>query len=80
MSKLTIKQAVINVCNKMTPGEKLLGYQLYDLVIHELRMAGVTKRPLDGTVLRAFRNVRDLCDMESFHSVSEYRKKANNSP
>jgi len=72
---MTIKQAVINVCNAMTPGQKLLGYQFYDKVIDELIRNGSKQRPLSDTVLRRFREVREVCGMESHHSVSEYRKK-----
>lgn len=72
---MTIKQAVINVCNRMYPGQTLLGYQFYDRVLLELKMAGNTNRPLSDTVLRRFREVRELCDMESQQSVSEYTKK-----
>ena len=72
---ITIKQAVINVCAKMYPGQTLLGYQFYDKVLLELKMAGNTNRPLSDTVLRRFREVRELCGMESSQSVSEYTKK-----
>lgn len=72
---MTIKQAVINVCNRLNAGDKLLGYQLYDRVLLELHLAGNTNRPLSDTVLRRFREVRELCDMESHPSVSEYTKK-----
>ena len=72
---ITIKQAVINVCNRMYPGQTLLGYQFYDHVLLELKNAGNTNRPLSDTVLRRFREVRELCDMESSQSVSEYTKK-----
>ena len=71
---ITIKQAVINVCNRMHPGQTLLGYQFYDKVLLELKMAGNTNRPLSDTVLRRFREVRELCDMESSQSVSEYTR------
>ena len=76
MAKLTIRQAVINVADAMTPGETLLGYEFYNRVLRELMLAGNKNRPLDGTVLRALRDVRDICGIESKHSVSEYRKKS----
>ena len=72
---ITIKQAVINVCNLMEPGQTLLGYQFYEHVLFELKMAGNTNRPLSDTVLRRFREVRDLCGMESSQSVSKYTKR-----
>ncbi len=72
---ITIKQAVINVCTKMYHGQTLLGYQFYDKVLLELKMAGNTNRPLSDTVLRRFREVRELCGMENSQSVSEYTKK-----
>lgn len=72
---MTIKQAVINVCNGMNPGQTLLGYQFYDRVLLELKMAGNTNRPLSDTVLRRFREVRGLCGMESQQSISVYTKK-----
>lgn len=75
MKEITIKQAVINVCENLDPGSTLLGYQLYNKVIHELRKAGNTNKPLSDTVLRRFREVRDLCGMESYISVSKYHKK-----
>jgi hypothetical protein len=73
--KMTIKQAVINVCNAMYPGEKILGYELYERVLAELWRSGNFNRPLSDTVLRRFREVRDLCGMESHPSISEYTKK-----
>lgn len=72
---LTVKQAVINVCNRMEPGEEVLGYQLYNRVLRELAFSGSKRVPLSDTVLRRFREVRELCDMESQISVSKYRKK-----
>lgn len=73
--KITIKQAVINVCERMAPGEELLGYQFCDRVQNELWINGSRARPLSGTILRAYRSVRDQCSMESKHAVSKYRKK-----
>lgn len=73
--KLSIRQAVINVCNRLEEGEVLLGYQLYNRVLGELRASGSKKRPLSGTVLRQYRVVRELCGMESKIGVSEYKKK-----
>lgn len=72
---MTIKRAVINVCNAMYPGEKILGYELYERVLAELWRSGNTNRPLSDTVLRRFREVRDLCGMESHPSISVYIKK-----
>ena len=72
---MTIKRAVINVCNRMYPGEKILGYELYDRVLSELWRSGNTNRPLSDTVLRRFREVRGLCGMESQQSISVYTKK-----
>jgi hypothetical protein len=73
---MTIKQAVINVCNRMYPGEMLLGYELYERVLVELHCAGNTNKPLQETVARRYREIKDLCGMESSPSVSEYRKKS----
>lgn len=72
---ITIKQAVVNVCRDMYPGQTLLGYEFYERVLQELRNAGNANRPLSDTVLRRFREVRELCGMESSQSVSEYTKK-----
>lgn len=72
---MTIRQAVINVCRDMYPGQTLLGYEFYERVLQELRNAGNTNRPLSDTVLRRFREVRDLCGMVSSQSVSEYTKR-----
>ena len=58
---MTIKQAVINVCERMEPGEEILGYQFYNRVLRELAFSGSKKQPLSGTVLRRFREVRELC-------------------
>ncbi len=77
MNRITIKQAVINVCDRMEPGEEVLGYQLYERVLRELAFSGSKKRPLSDTVLRRFREVRELCGMESNISISKYRKKQN---
>ena len=72
---MTIKQAVMNVCDRLYPGQTILGYEMYDMVLAELRRAGNTNRPLQETVARRFREVRDICRMESTISVSEYTKK-----
>lgn len=72
---ITIKQAVINVCEQLQPGETLLGYELYNRTLAELRKHGSKKRPLSDTVLRRFREVREICNMESQISVSKYTKK-----
>ena len=72
---MTIKQAVINVCERMEPGEEILGYQFYNRVLRELAFSGSKKQPLSGTVLRRYREVRELCGMESSIGTSKYRKK-----
>ena len=72
---MTIKQAVINVCNRMYPGQMLLGYELYERVLAELDHAGNTNKPLQETVARRFREVREFCNMETSIGASEYTKK-----
>lgn len=71
---MTIKQAVINVCEKLHPGQTILGYEMYDRVLAEMRRNGDFRRPLQETVARRFRDVRDLCRIETL-TGSEYRKK-----
>ncbi len=75
MSKLTIKQSVINVCDAMTPGETLIGYEFYNRVLREFEKHNVPKKPLDSTVFRVVREEREFCNMETFQSISKYRKK-----
>lgn len=76
MSKLTIKQSVINVCNKLQPGQTILGYELYDLVLADLIRNGYPGRPLQETVAKRYREVRDSVGMFSVSGISEYTKKS----
>lgn len=72
---MTIKQAVINVCAALKPGEMILGYEMYERVLAEMKRHGDFRRPLQETVAKDYRNVRELCNMESTSGISEYTKK-----
>ena len=72
---MTIKQAVINVCDSLRPGQTILGYEMYEMVLAEMRRHGDFRRPLQETVAKDYRTVRELCNMESTSGISEYTKK-----
>jgi len=74
MEKITVKQAVINVCEKLEPGTTLLGYQLIRKVRIEMLIHGNFKKPLGATILREYRLVKGMCEMDSHIGDSKYRK------
>lgn len=61
---MTIREAVINVCNRLHPGDKLFVYEIEDRVKVELRRNNYPSRPTQETIQRRFREVADLCEME----------------
>ena len=54
-NKITIKQAVINVCARMKPGDKMKIYEIYDKVMVELKRNNYDGKPTQETVQRRFR-------------------------
>lgn len=57
MQRYSTTQAVREVMQEMSTGDKLIGYELYNKVLSKLRINGNRKRPLDSTVLRIVRDV-----------------------
>ncbi len=55
MKEYTAIQAVRDVMDEMSVGDKLIGYELYNRVLAKMSLNGNWKRPLDSTILR---NVR----------------------
>ena len=55
MEKMTIRQAVINVCARMKPGDKMKIYEIYNRVMTELKRNGYEGTPVQETVQRRFR-------------------------
>lgn len=62
---MTIKQAVVNVLNRLHPGDTVLVYQIENLVRVELRRNYYEGCPSQETIQRKYREVADLCEMET---------------
>ena len=63
-NKITIKQAVINVCARMKPGDKMKIYQIYDRVMWELKRHGYEGQPTQESVQRRFRENVGITEVE----------------
>jgi len=72
---ISIKQAVMHVCARYYPGQKVLGYHIYNDTLTELRTQGYPGKPLQETVARRYREVKGFCGMESSTGRSEYIKR-----
>ena len=72
---ISIRQAVMNVCSRYYPGQMVLGYHIYNDTITELKTHGYAGKPLQETVARRYREVKEMCGMESSSGKSEYLKK-----
>jgi len=57
--EISIVEAVRIVCDRWPVGEKRLGSVIYVKTLHVLREHGSKARPLDSTVLRRLRDVKD---------------------
>lgn len=60
MKVYSASQAVRDVCLEMDAGEKLLGYELYNLVLAKMHLNGNRTHPLDSTILRLVRSEGSL--------------------
>ena len=63
MEKMTIRQAVVNVCSRLRVGDKLKIYQIYDRVMLELKNSGYDGYPTQETVQRRFRENAEAMGM-----------------
>jgi hypothetical protein len=72
---ISIRQAVMNVCSRYYPGQIVLGYQIYNDTITELKAHAYAGKPLQETVARRYREVKGFCGMESSSGKSEYLKR-----
>lgn len=61
---MTIREAVINVCQRLRPGDKLFVYEIEDRVKLELKRNCYEGHPTQETIQRRFREVASLCEME----------------
>lgn len=62
---ISIKEAVINVLSRVQPGDKLLAYHIENLVRGELKRNYYPGVPQQETIQRKYREVADLCEMET---------------
>jgi len=72
---ITIQQAVVNVCRRYAPGQVVIARQIYRDTLDELWRNGYPGEPLQETVARRYRDVDELCGMESLPSKGRFRKK-----
>ena len=72
---ISIRQAVVNVCSRYYPGQIVLGYQIYNDTLTELKAHAYAGKPLQETVARRYREVKGMCGMESSSGKSEYLKR-----
>lgn len=65
---MTTRKAVSTVLKEWEPGNVYYGYQIHEQVIKKLRQNGVTKRPLDSSVLR---RVREQAPLYGISTISK---------
>jgi len=61
---ISIRQAVINVCARIRPGDKLYIYEIEDRARIELKRNAYPGRTMQETIQRRFREVASLCEMD----------------
>jgi hypothetical protein len=73
---MTEKQALRMACESYAPGELVSATKMYHDTLDILRAADYKKKfPLQGTISRRYRDIKDLVGMEYVKKLGLYRRK-----
>jgi hypothetical protein len=72
---MTEKQALRIACESYAPGELVSATKMYHDTLEILQGAGYEKMPLQGTISRRYRDIKDLVGMEYVKKLGLYRRK-----
>ncbi len=72
---ITEKQALRIALESYAPGELVSATKMYHDTLDILRASGYEKMPLQGTISRRYRDIKDLVGMEYVAKLGLYRRK-----